>query len=403
MKITPVTRAIDVRNRLLQLIKDCHSFQWATAWASESEVLDAAINSNKMTSFIIGTHQYFTAPEVLDKCLDIPEVRVMHPKGPMFHPKLYVFFIGERIEVFVGSSNLTKGGLEKNIECGIFINGESTSPSLQNLAAHVSALWQKANELDDDFITTYKANHRRVRSAQQELEDFVKIEKPKKSSLSADDITPHKMNWSEFLDLVKRDKMHGLDKRLSVLSQARQLFAKAISFADLEEEEQMCIAGILQPSERNDVNWAYFGQMSSYGSYTPILKRHAKLFSKALDKIPLQGKVTHEHYKAYLSAFLKIPGASKTWTGMGTRLLAMKRPDYFVCIDGANRYGLCTHFSVAPTTTNLSNYWERIIKPMMMTPWWDCDMPPKKSDQQTWMGRAAMLDAIYYDPKERKK
>jgi HKD family nuclease len=401
VKVTPVTKAADVRKRLLMLIDECQSFQWATAWASESEVLDAALESNKMTSMVIGTHQYFTAPEVLDKCSGICKVRVMHPKGPMFHPKLYAFNLGNRVEVFVGSSNLTMGGLAKNIECGVFLNDELHSHPLQDLTAHVQALWKNAKELDDDFIASYKANYRRVRNAKKELEDFVEIKKPKRSDRSANDIDPQEMDWSTFLELVNADTTHGSNERLKVLSQARQLFAKTLSFADLDEVERKCIAGILKPATRNGVDWGFFGQMSAFGSYSPILQTHARLFSIALDHIPLQGEVRREHYDAYLTAFKKIPGASETWTGMGTRLLAMKRPDYFVCIDNANRDGLCNYFSSAPTTTNLDNYWNRIIAPMMITPWWQSDMPDDKLEQAIWMGRAAMLDAIYYDPKRR--
>ena len=148
-------------------------------------------------------------------------------------------------------------------------------------------------------------------------------------------------------------------------------------------------------------DWGFFGQMSAYGSYSPILQRHSKLFSKALDLIPIQVPVKRRHFDAYLSALKKIPGASKTWTGIGTRLLTMKRPDHFVCIDNANRTGLCGYFGSAPTTTDLDNYWERIIAPMMLTPWWQAEMPEDDVEKQIWMGRAAMLDAIYYDPIER--
>lgn len=401
MKVTPVTTAAAVRRRLLKLIDECKSFQWATAWASESDVLDAALASDKMTFMVIGTHQYFTAPEVLDQCLDITEVRVMHPKGPMFHPKLYAFDLGRRVEIFVGSSNLTAGGLAKNIECGVFLNGEWSSPSLQKLTAHIEALWGDAKELDAGFSASYKANHRRVRDAKKELEDFVEIRKPKKSGRSANDVDPQEMDWATFVKLVKADKTHGLNERLEVLSQARQLFAKGLAFAGLEEVERKCLAGILKPATRNGVDWGFFGQMSAYGNYSPILQGHAKLFSKALDHIPLQGAVKRRHYDAYLAAFKKIPGASETWIGMGTRLLTMKRPDYFICIDNANRNGLCDYFSTAPTTTNLDNYWNRIIAPMMLTPWWQSELPDDELEQEIWMGRAAMLDAIYYDPRER--
>lgn len=401
MEVTPATTAAAVRKRLLRLIEDCGSFRWATAWAGESDVLDAALASDKMALMVIGTHQYFTSPGVLDRCLDIPEVRVMPPKGPMFHPKLYAFDLGKRLEVFVGSSNLTQGGLAGNIECGVFLSDASDCPSLRKLAAHVEALWVGAEKLTADFIASYKANHRRVRDAKRELDEYIEIKKPKKSGRSANDIAPQAMDWPTFVGRVKADKTHGLDERLEVLSRARQLFARGLPFAELGEVERKCLAGILKPSVHNGVDWGFFGQMSAYGRYSPILQRHAKRFSDALDPIPLQGTVKRRHYDAYLAAFKKIPGASATWAGMGTRLLTMKRPDHFVCIDNANRNGLCRYFGVAPTTTDLDNYWDRIVAPMALMPWWQADMPDDALERDIWMGRAAMLDAIYYDPSGR--
>lgn len=401
MIVTPATKATDIGKRLLSLINDCHSFRWVTAWANETSVLDVAIKSNKMISLVIGTHQYFTPPDVLDRCLSIKSVKVMLPKGPLFHPKLYAFDLGDRTEIFIGSSNLTHGGLQGNIECGVFLNGESDNPSLKNLVNHITNLWEDAQILNGDFMRSYKANYRRVRNALKELDTFVEIAKPKETIRSANNITPYEMDWQKFVKLVKADPTHGIEERLEVLSQARQLFAKKHSFADLSDTERKCIAGILKPDTLNDVHWGFFGQMSAFGSYNPLIKEHKQLFSKALDHIPIQGIVLHEHYQAYLAAFKKIPSASKTWIGMGTRLLAMKRPDYFVCIDNANRNGVCGSFSSAPTTTNLDNYWTRIIAPMMMTPWWQSEMPGDTLEQKIWMGRAAMLDAIYYDPDKR--
>ena len=82
-----------------------------------------------------------------------------------------------------------------------------------------------------------------------------------------------------------------------------------------------------------------------------------------------------------------------------TRLLALKRPDAFVCIDSANRKDMCENFGVSPTTTNLENYWQRIIEPMHGDAWWRHPQPTKAADAEIWLGRAAMLDAIYYTPR----
>lgn len=401
MKVTPVTSGASIRKRLLRLISECQSFSWASAWVSESDVLEAAIESEKMSHFVIGTHRYFTDAEALELCVDIPEVKVMYPTGQMFHPKVYAFDLGGRLEIFVGSANLTQGGLGRNIECGVFINAEAGSPSLLRFMSHIEKLWKDAEVLDANFIASYRANLRRVADAKDELDQFIPISKPKRSSRSVNDIDPQEMTWKKFVALVKADKEHGLDSRLELLSQARQLFAKGLSFADLEEIDRKCIAGILKPPTRFGVEWGWFGQMSAYGSYSPMLKKHAKLFSKALDHIPLMGPVKRRHFDAYLSTFKMIPGASKTWTGMGTRLVTMKRPDYFVCIDNANKYGLCDYYAAAPTTTNLDNYWERIIAPTMLTPWWQTEMPGDGVELEIWMGRTALLDAIYYSPNQR--
>lgn len=401
MKVTPATSANAIRKRLLKLISECDSFQMATAWATESDVMNAATGSDKLERLVIGTHQYFTSPEILQRCLGMPEVRYVPPKGPMFHPKLYTFDLSGQVEIFLGSANLTKGGLANNIECGAFIKGEADSPALAELRRHVQTLWKGGKKLDQAFVSSYEANHRRVRDAKRELEEFTEIKSPVRSGHSANDVSPQSMDWNGFFKLVKKDEKYGLKERLLVLSLARGMFAKNTSFAKLSEMDRKSIAGLLGPSSRQKVDWGYFGQMTAFGGYSPAMQKHANLFSSALDEIPLQGSVRRKHFEAYLKAFKKVPGASETWTGMGTRLLAMKRPDHFVCIDGANKKGLCNYFGVAPSTTNLDNYWDRIIAPMMLTPWWQADMPSDEREKEVWMGRAAMLDAIYYDPDER--
>lgn len=405
MRINPVTTPEAVRERLLKLIDECESFSWASAWVTKSIVFDAAIRARKKIShFVIGTHQYFTDSDCLDACLKLPCVRVTLPDGtPLFHPKVYAFRLAEHIELYVGSSNLTGAGLTRNIECGVFLSAERGNPQLNRFFEFIEKQWADADKIDEDFIASYRANQVRTKDAVDDLLKFIRIKKPKRSSQSAQDVDPNGMDWNTFVKLVRKDKTHGLENRLETLLRARQLFASGRSFADFTWDEQKCIAGILKPQNMDGVDWGFFGQMSSYGLYSPILRIHGKGFSKALDHIPLIGAVKRKHYDAYLDAFNAIPGASKSWLGMGTRLLTMKRPDHFVCINNPNRVGLCGYFSTAYSTTNLSNYWERIIEPMEVMPWWQSEIPEDEVEQKIWMGRAAMLDAIYYDPAQREK
>ncbi|ABM31181.1 hypothetical protein C8246_12185 [Paracidovorax avenae] len=400
MKVEPVITPGAVRNRLLRLIATCNSFSLASAWVTRSKVFDAAIAAHrKLRHFVIGTHGYFTCADCLEACIPLAQVKVVKPVGRMFHPKVYAFEMEKELVLYVGSSNFTQAGLDKNVECGVFLRDSNGHENLQSFSEFIAEQWNSAETLDAKFVSLYRANKARVKEAQDELEEFIEIPKPRRTSKSANDVDPIEMDWARFMDLVVEEKTHGgPERRLAVLARARQLLSQGKPFARLSELERRCLAGIQKPSQQPDgLDWGYFGQMSAHGNFSPLLSQHAAIFSSALEYIPLVGTVREQHYEAYRRKLMSIPGAGD-WTGLGTRLLAMKRPDRFVCINNANRTGLCGNFGVAKTTTNLSNYWKRIVAPMQLMPWWRAEMPTDRLGRQVWLCRAAMLDAIYYDP-----
>ena len=48
------------------------------------------------------------------------------------------------------------------------------------------------------------------------------------------------------------------------------------------------------------------------------------------------------------------------------------------------------------------SYWEEFVERIRDAPWWKSDEPEEKSERGVWLGRAAMLDAIFYEGKEIK-
>jgi len=410
MKVRVETEPKRVSKRLLALLDTCKSFSWASAWATDNEVVKAALKARKkMAHLVIGTHRYITDPVVLDQCLGIEHVKVLPPIGRLFHPKVYMFDLDNRLEVYVGSSNLTGAGLSTNAECGVFLNAEHDDPKLLQFMAYIQKCWDGADILDAEFITSYKANRKRVEYAQEELKKFTPVKPPRRTKHTANDIAPQDMDWSEFVRRVKSDKMHSLKDRLRMLELARKLTTQR--FDRLIEVERKCVAGlrpeaggdagILQSAERDGVEWGWFGQMSANGKYNDVLRNNYRIISKAMEHIPSAGPVTKRDYDAYLKTFKTIPSASKTWLGMGTRLIAMRRPDQFVCIDGPNKKGVCGYLGAPYTSTNLDNYWENIIEQVRLTPWFLQEVPNKKLERQIWECRTALLDAIYYDPTPR--
>ena len=61
--------------------------------------------------------------------------------------------------------------------------------------------------------------------------------------------------------------------------------------------------------------------------------------SRALDRIPLSGQLTRAHFEAFIEEYRKVFDGN--FVATATRLLALKRPDTFVCFDAMNRRKLC--------------------------------------------------------------
>ena len=114
--------------------------------------------------------------------------------------------------------------------------------------------------------------------------------------------------------------------------------------------------------------------------------------------IPSAGEVTEDDYAQFAREFqLAFVGSSRQG-GIPTasRLLAMKRPDHFVCVDSKNAKRLGADVGFARTTLGLENYWERVVEPITQSRWWNTKRPAG-ADGRLWDARAAMLDVIYMD------
>ena len=92
---------------------------------------------------------------------------------------------------------------------------------------------------------------------------------------------------------------------------------------------------------------------------------------------------------------------TKVFTGnyiaTATRLLAMKRPDVFVCIDNKNRSNLCKAFGIIQLGLDYGRYWDEIIERIYDSHWWQNPDPKDSVENVVSDFRAAFLDSLYYD------
>lgn len=79
-----------------------------------------------------------------------------------------------------------------------------------------------------------------------------------------------------------------------------------------------------------------------------------------------------------------------------TRLLAMKRPDSFLCVNSKNKHLLAKYLNIPPSNLTLENYWDLVIVPIRQSSWFNIKNPIQGKD--FWKFRVALLDALIYEP-----
>jgi PLD-like domain len=135
---------------------------------------------------ILGIDQQGTSLQALTLGLaELDRVYIWHHPSPFttFHPKLYLFDGNSLGEMYIGSNNLTVGGLETNCEAGVLISYDlpaeapgwakaeelwSELPNHQNIVRLDLALLaqlREQNKLFDETVATGRIGHGGARSA----------------------------------------------------------------------------------------------------------------------------------------------------------------------------------------------------------------------------------------------
>jgi HKD family nuclease len=261
VQLIATNKAFEINLR--RLIENYPNIAFGVAWASSStEIYDLLLEKrHKIKSGIIGTHFYQTHPTVLEDFIQSESVKFMlQPKG-VFHPKLYLFWSGEKWEAIIGSANFTAGALGENTELSTLISGADGDRfnELQKILHSYAAAARTITQQD-------AANYRRIWQAKQPgLRKLMDHYGERQASKSAVDSHIMSLDWPSFLaEIQTRDVTHGFEKRLALLDKIRNFFLSAPHFKDLNSQVRRAIAGI-----QNEVveNAAWFGSMRGAGVF----------------------------------------------------------------------------------------------------------------------------------------
>lgn len=390
-----ITTAIDLETNLQRLIKSYSNISIGVAWASASTKLYELLlkHKDKIRVGVIGIHFYQTHPDVLDNFIQSNTVKfVLQPKG-VFHPKVYLFWSNHQWEAIIGSANFTAGAVRENTELCTLLSHEDGN-HFQDLQALIEGYSERAKSI----TSTEAANYRRIWKAKQpELRKLVDHYGDKPSTKSAIESEVMGMDWPTFLARLKEDNSHDFNDRLDLLDKIQKVFASVPHFKDVDAQTRRAIAG-LPNKVMEHAGW--FGSMKGAGVFKNVVIESPDFLSTALDQIPSAGTVTKEQYQRFIAEYLKAFPNGRDGIGTATRLLSMRRPDQFLCVDSANRRKLAKDVGMANSTQlDYDRYWEEVVERIMNAPWWKSAPPRSGKELKAWKARAAMLDAIFYEPK----
>jgi hypothetical protein len=299
----------------------------------------------------------------------------------------------------IGSANFTAAAFSTNVEaCLLFdASDDPSGATKRSLDKTLARYWKSADYFESDELEQYRSLWKLFRQRRKGMAGDFNDKRGGKPPL----LTPLlKMPWSVYYQRVLADQHHGIEKRIAVLEEARRLFETKGSLSRMSKPERQGVGGFAPDGV---VPWGWFGSMFGAGVFKKIVNANSPGLSRALDAIPTRGEVRPDDYHRFIDAYVgAYPGRRRHGLATATRLLAMKRPDYFVCFDSENRDGLCRAFGIKLGHHDYERYWDSVIERILISEWWISPRPADARAMAIWDGRAAFLDSLYCKPKPEK-
>lgn len=395
--------ARDTKRALSNYVEKFDEFHWAVAWGTLTDVAKEVIrHAGKFRNVTFGVAFCQTDPALIDELVGLKNAYVATRfSGGTYHPKVYCFRTGNKFAAVIGSANFTAGGMGKNHEGAISIEGSTDDQVFNEIIAFTDASAKFGQPITKQYAEAYRVSHKRAarlpKAPRDPVPDLTKINVKSVSSPLID------MDWQTYVKKVRSSRHHNIDKSLQLLRIAQEWFVKEPSFRNLNSPQRKAIAGIIGEYQKTDEqlnrDWGWFGSMKGMGDFANRIDQNDDFLARAIDSIPQKGEVTRVHYDRFSTLFVKAFRNSERVGGVATasRLLAMKRPDTFLCVCKPNIVNAAEELGFARTTLSLENYWDRVVNVIRLADWYNVDKPDG-IDSDLWECRVAMLDAIIYAP-----
>ncbi|OUL56041.1 hypothetical protein [Pseudoalteromonas ulvae] len=147
-----------------------------------------------------------------------------------------------------------------------------------------------------------------------------------------------------------------------------------------------------------DVEW--FCSTKAAKAFHLALTECPHKLDSALSHIPLEGDISYEQYAAfiseYLAAFVGLDD-DKATLAPATRLLAMRRPDFFITLSQAKLELLSQALGVVKLNNrDFQRYWDDVLMTVHTMPWFQSSLPESEQEQTLWHIKALLPSLFFY-------
>ncbi len=404
MKSKLLHQQSDLRSAFTAHCRSADDIWIASAWATNSCDVSSCLwdARSQVRVLVVGLDFFQTDPAFLRRFRRF--LRVGDAGAMVFHPKVYLFRRRGSFACIIGSSNLTHGGFGTNVEVNVEVTGVTSEPFFDATRNLLSSIHAGARRMRLTELAAYETAYQRSRAARDAIVHFalppraqtrLELELANEATgvLPPEDLD---VDWAHYVRLVLAQEgdpsrtVYVRETRthrgyLGVLSAVKSTFQKRHKLAHMTEDERRQIAGLAD-------QFLYFGSMRGAGHFMSLVLHRPHLLDAALDQIPSKGHVS----RAQFDQFVRSLPRERVKVATATRLLAMKRPDLFLCVDSQNRRQIARSFDISQRALGtFDGYWDLLAR-IYECPWYLAARPKNGIGMAIWDGRVALLDAFYY-------
>lgn len=401
----------DLHHRFRELIDQAERIDVAVAWSTVGTPLDSLMQfvgrqGSGALRLVTGIQGNATHPDALDLLHRHATLKIgERDTGRLFHPKLYIFHLGQQTVTWVGSANLTQNAFLRNSECVSEFEG-----ALEDVAAYFEMIWAGAEESTDEFLSDYRSTWK---PASQLREHFPSANIGDHPSTWLDHSS---VDWISYLELIHAADRHWAQEwssptagnwgvysgeaswKNAILDFQRML---EISWDSLDKESATAILGT------GGYN-ALFGAMTGHGKLRGLFasnneedRRAREKFRSLLSTIrdarstgaAFVGLVS-ETYEALREA---APEDVNLASASVTRFLALTRPDVLISVNKGSARNLSRWSRIPQARLLTRSGYVQLIDWVMNQHWWASPRPEGHLEGELWDFRAALIDPFAWD------